>query len=432
MRGVLSQDHRLDDWHGHNNMQEPTDASDRTPHQFSLRTLFGVMLGAAILMGVAVAFRDSRYFHALWSLHALLAALPILGIYTVDVTAVVRGRRLAIISLAIYGVALATPALRLGSDLTFGFFAFLLSFVGIDLFNDWGSSGFHWYPIACTMGAVANISFIVGYGSFVTFVIWNKGIYLARWSATLGSCLALFVILPLCLSAKLNGVYIGYGFWTASLLALAFGSWRVQPIGTNNSLTIQSASRRQWSVIKLMPPQLVRFSLLSTMFYLTITVMVSILVFGFYFAIRQAGVSNVSNSILPYMLILASTAGGILICYFIWGSAARPVTNSNLDTEYLEELAPVHLQNWTYQGHRYKGRGLTMVAIAWNIIGWASLTHYAVAGWPQLSIGLMLFIPFEIAGLILIVIAVSNRKSKIPSASRKRYSTEQTEEPEPE
>ena len=144
-------------------------------------------------------------------------------------TAVVSARRVAIISIATFGVALATPAIRLASDLTYGLVAFYFSFVGIILFGNWGSSGEQfWYPIACTMGALANISFIVGYISFLRFVLLQKSIDLARRSATLGSCLALFVILPLGLSNELNGIYVGYGLWVASFLALALGSWRTK------------------------------------------------------------------------------------------------------------------------------------------------------------------------------------------------------------
>jgi hypothetical protein len=207
-------------------MYNLTDRSDRNPRQFGLRVLFGLTLVAAILARMAIVFRDSRYFHALWSPHALIAALPICGVFVVHFTTVRRGRGLAVLSLAIFGVALVTPALRLGGDLVFGWVAFLLSFLGIGLFQNWESGGERfWYPIACTMGALANLSFIVGYVAYLTSLIWHKGIRLSRWSATLGSCLSLSVIVPLALSTELNRVYLGHGLWTTSLLALALGSW---------------------------------------------------------------------------------------------------------------------------------------------------------------------------------------------------------------
>lgn len=209
-------------------MRKAADAHDRNQRrQFSLRALFRVTLAAAILVGVAVVFRDSGRVRALWSPHALLAALPILGIFVIHATAVINRRRLAVASLAIYCVALATPALRLTNTNhpMFGYFAFLLSFVGIGLF--FGGAGLindrFWFPIACTMGALANISFILGYVSFLRFVIWRRGNYWTRWSATLASCLSLSVILPLAQSKNLSGVYLGYGLWVTSLLALAFG-----------------------------------------------------------------------------------------------------------------------------------------------------------------------------------------------------------------
>ena len=212
-------------------MKMPTDNEIvQAPRQFSLRSLIGLKFIAAILIGVIVsafAFRHTLYFHSLWSPHALIAAVPILGVFRIHAADVLSGRRLAIISLAIYGVALATPALHLAGDRVFGYLAFYFSFVGIGLFNDWGSRGEgFWYPIACTIGALVNILFLVGYGCFLA-----KGIRLTRWLATLGSFLSMFVILTLALSTELNGIYLGCGLWVASILALALGSWRT-PIAT--------------------------------------------------------------------------------------------------------------------------------------------------------------------------------------------------------
>jgi hypothetical protein len=213
-------------------MHNPTEKRDGNPRQFGLRVLFGLTLAAAILARMAIVFRDSRYFHALWSPHTLIATLPIYGVFVVWFTGVLRGRRLAVLSLAIFGVALVTPALRLGGDLVFGWGAFLLSFVGVGLFQNWESSGeSFWYPIACMMGALANLSFIAGYVAYLTFLVWHKGIRLSRWSAALGSCLSLSVIVPLALSSELNEVYLGHGLWTTSLLALALGSWSPTRLG---------------------------------------------------------------------------------------------------------------------------------------------------------------------------------------------------------
>ena len=120
------------------------------------------------------------------------------------------------------------PAVRLAGDLTLGFSAFALSFIGIGMLPGWwGSSGeTFWYPIACTMGAAANTLFVVGHFALVVARVRRNQPRLAGWSATVGSCFALLVIAPLGLSRELNGVYIGYGFWASSLLTLALGIWR--------------------------------------------------------------------------------------------------------------------------------------------------------------------------------------------------------------
>lgn len=206
-------------------MDDPAKTGSR---QFSVRTLFGVTSAVAVLMGLALAILDQRCFRALWSYHAVLATVPIIGVWIVPATGLVSGRRLAFLSLAVFGVALLVPALRF-EGMGFGWQAFGLSFfgtfVGIYTFPDWRTSEETCLYLASTIGAVANVIFLVGYVSFVTSVIWGRGLHLARWSASIGSCLALLVVFPMCLGNGLNSIYIGYGLWIAAMVALALGSW---------------------------------------------------------------------------------------------------------------------------------------------------------------------------------------------------------------
>lgn len=128
-----------------------------------------------------------------------------------------------------------THGLRLGGDLTLGYACFFLSYVGIGLFNDCGLNGEHfWYPICCTMGALANTSFVAGSLGLLFSGKGNKRLRLARYSGLTGSILSLLVILPLALSTELNGLYIGHGLWVASFLALAIGISRVNQRGITN------------------------------------------------------------------------------------------------------------------------------------------------------------------------------------------------------
>ena len=214
-------------------MYNPNDSSDRNRRAFSMRTWMVLTLHAVVLLGFAMIFRPT---FVRWWPYPLLAALPMLGVFLVNATATVSGHRSALSSLPIFGVALLMPALRLASDLAFGYSAFLLSFYGITLFREWGSTGeSFWYPIACTMGALVNLLLIAGYCSYLAGCI-----RLARWSASLGFCLSLCVTLALARSTELNGIYLGHGLWVTSLLALSFGSWRTAGTGRDQESEGQS------------------------------------------------------------------------------------------------------------------------------------------------------------------------------------------------
>jgi hypothetical protein len=130
----------------------------------------------------------------------------------------------AMVPAVLFLSSLVTPALHLGADLAFGYTAFYLSFLGILLFstmhqNNWESI---FAPIACTMGAVANLSFIVGYICFLS----RRRILWAFRASILSSCLSIVVLPPLFLTGNLKGLSVGYGLWVASSFALAVASWR--------------------------------------------------------------------------------------------------------------------------------------------------------------------------------------------------------------
>ena len=197
-------------------MQGPTNDCEQNRRRVSLWKLCGIALAAAVLIRIVFTVGEPRQFRSLWSLHALIAALPILGVYIIHAATPVTGRRLGLASLLIFGVALALPAIHLRGDI-FGLVAFVYSFLAFHPGN-WGS-------IPLTMGALSNLSFLVGYLAFLAFVLWQKGIRLARALATLGFCLSILVILPLAWSNDLQSVFLGYGLWVASQLALALGSW---------------------------------------------------------------------------------------------------------------------------------------------------------------------------------------------------------------
>jgi hypothetical protein len=72
------------------------------------------------------------------------------------------------------------------------------------------------------LGALANISFIVG-----SFASLTRRVRLAQECAEFAVALSLLILLPLWLSRSLDAIYLGYGLWVASLLALMFASWHI-------------------------------------------------------------------------------------------------------------------------------------------------------------------------------------------------------------
>ena len=196
--------------------QEPIDASDPNRPSSSLPTSVWTLF-TALLLGFTI-------FSVPWWPSAFLAVLPMVSVFLVNATASISGRVSAHLSLPILGLAILMPAIRLASDLLFGYGATLFSFLGIGFFKTWGSSGEElWYPIACWAGLLVNVTFLVGYISFL-----SGAIRLARWTASIGFCLSVFVTVALALSTELNGIYLGHGLWMTSLLALSLGSWRME------------------------------------------------------------------------------------------------------------------------------------------------------------------------------------------------------------
>jgi hypothetical protein len=206
---------------------DPPAPPDRIAPQFSVRELLVLTVTVAILLTIGVLSRGSRYFGALWSLWALAALVPIVAVWLVGRWRFVSAHLLAHGSMVLYLVSLGVPALMLGGDLMFGYLAWFLSFAGIEpLFDDWRLHAVGetmWYPIACTMGAAANVAFLTAYVAYLLSGRWPQAYTRGYRAENFGTAFALLVLLPLALSSELNAIYPGYGLWTASFLALALG-----------------------------------------------------------------------------------------------------------------------------------------------------------------------------------------------------------------
>lgn len=197
-------------------MSKPNQSAERRSPPFVLRAMAIWAFHAFVFVG---------FMWLAWPRHAfrpwaVLPLLPMLGVVLAGATGVIRGRSLAGCSLALFTVSLGLPAIRLAGDLVFGYAAFALSFFGIRMFPDWGSSGEHfWYPVACASGVVVNLLYPAGY---LSLLLGRLG--MASRCATLGLLFSWFVTLALVLSSELNGIYVGHGLWVASLMALSLGT----------------------------------------------------------------------------------------------------------------------------------------------------------------------------------------------------------------
>ena len=197
------------------------ETSKRKSFQFSLLTLLTLLSLAAILVAAHLALRTSSRFHSLSSPHMLLTVLPIVGCVALHAKRLVRPQRVAALSVGFYAVSMALPALRLAEGMILGYGALLCSFLGV------GMEGQPAFFISCVLGCAANVGFLLAYVAFLIWSVSGKGLVATRWIASISTALTLVVILPLSFTGALNGLYLGYGVWAASILALTLGSWGI-------------------------------------------------------------------------------------------------------------------------------------------------------------------------------------------------------------
>jgi len=188
--------------------------------QFSVRGLFWLTTILALLLLLGMRASESRYFEALsspWTVISL-AIIVLLGWLSLRRADTRRTRRLAI---AAYATSLALPAFSLGGDLTFGFLAWLLSYLGITAVMFTVLHAF-----ACLLGAIANTCFVLSIlGRWMPFIRrrWPK---LARRSSIIALVTSFAALVPIVFSRELNALYPGYGLWAGSFVMLYIATWR--------------------------------------------------------------------------------------------------------------------------------------------------------------------------------------------------------------
>ena len=171
---------------------------------------------------------------------------------------------------------------------------------------------------------------------------------------------------------------------------------------------MRSTSGHDWEIRRLVPSELRRPSLYSACFCIVVAGSFVIAVVGAYLVWDQQIQGDRDPSFAPYVVVLISTAAGIFFASAVWGAAGRPVVVSdwNAPPDYESELAPPHLQKWTYQENRDKGPVATIVAAIWHCVGLFVLVHYCLLAWPRIGPGILPILVYELLGLIPVALAV--------------------------
>jgi hypothetical protein len=209
-------------------MAAVTESTTARLHQFSLRTLFKLTLVVSLLLTLGVMTTP-------W---APITFAIVIAVWFVDRTHLVAPRWLAIGSIGLFGLSLCLPAVNLhfkmtfsSSDYTvFGWNAFLASYVVLPeiLFGSW-----LWnkpdeidFAFAYVVGAMANTAYLLGYVANLLSARFPRARTFARRAAILAFCFAAADFSLLFYTGELRDIFPGFGFWAASMLALALGTRR--------------------------------------------------------------------------------------------------------------------------------------------------------------------------------------------------------------
>ncbi len=196
------------------------------PRQFSLRDLFKLTLFVAILLTIGV-------IHSPWT--PITIVIP-LTVWFVDRARLVAPRWLAIASFSLFGLSLCLPAIELHLSSTmftndymvWGWHAFMTSFLIIpEILRGhwpWNEPDEIDWAFAYLVGAAANLALLSGVIAYNISAKFPNTRTFARSAAILACLLAAADLAVLLYTSELRYIYPGFGFWLASMLALALGT----------------------------------------------------------------------------------------------------------------------------------------------------------------------------------------------------------------
>jgi hypothetical protein len=196
----------------------------RATRQFSLRALFKLTLLVAILLTIGVLYSP-------WE--PITMAVPI-AVWFVDRARLFSPRWFGHASIALYGISMCLPAVSMkilgDPDIVFGWVAFYMSFAVLPEIVTWS---WPWnephetiFAFAYLVGAAANTAFLLGFFACLLSRRFSSAQTFANRAARLAIALVVLDLVLLLFTREFRGLYPGYGFWLASMLALAFGTRR--------------------------------------------------------------------------------------------------------------------------------------------------------------------------------------------------------------
>jgi hypothetical protein len=212
------------------------------PRQFSIRDLLKLTLIVSIVLMVGVFARGSERFKAFSTAWTAASLVPIAAAFAINRWQLALHRRLVLVSMLFYAVALVLPAMGDDNETTFGFQAAFISFVGLQYLWDrdiHGSIVMGSVPvpvpfltftvdislaISCALGAAANMAYFIGIASCCFARNRRRALKVSLGFAITATILAIPALFTLCLDSGPDAFYPGCGFWIASFLALALGT----------------------------------------------------------------------------------------------------------------------------------------------------------------------------------------------------------------
>lgn len=174
---------------------------------------------------------------------------------------------------------------------------------------------------------------------------------------------------------------------------------------------MKSSSGHEWDM-HYFPRGLRRTSAYSISLCLIVALSAVGVAVGAYLTAMQSMPPN-PPSLGPYLVILISTGCGVAFASMVWSAARELTTVTNWERipENVEQLSPPHRQRWSYRDNNMFPWGALCVSAIWHLVGLLAGFHFIYMAWPQVGVGVLVFLVYEAVGLIPATVTVRGCRS---------------------